>query len=141
VLLYGYAIGVRSCRQIERRCHEDLAFRVLAANQAPDHVTIARFRVRHQQALAGFLVASLRLCAAAGMINLGTVALDGTKVAANAANTASHTLDRLEREVAEILRQAAETDQREEQLFGDARRDELPAALASKADRLARSGP
>jgi transposase len=138
VLLYGYAIGVRSSRQIQRRCHEDLAFRVLAGNQVPDHVTIARFRVRHQQALAGFLVASLRLCAAAGMINLGTVALDGTKVAANAANTASHTLDKLEREVAEILRQAAETDQREEQLFGDARRDELPAALASKADRLAR---
>ena len=94
---------------------------MLAANQTPDHVTIARFRVCHKQALAGFLVASLRLCAAAGMIKLGTVALDGTKVAANAANTASHTRDRLEREVAEILRQAAETDQREDQLFGDAR--------------------
>jgi hypothetical protein len=73
-----------------------------------------------------------------GIIKLGTVALDGTKVAANAANTASHTLDKLEREVAEILRQAAEVDQREDQLFGDARRDELPAALASKAGRLAR---
>jgi transposase len=67
VLLYGYAIGVRSSRQIERHCHEDLAFRVLTGNQTPDHVTIARFRVRHQQALAGFLVASLKLCAAAGM--------------------------------------------------------------------------
>jgi hypothetical protein len=64
VLLYGYCIGVRSSRQIERRCREDLAFRVLAGNQVPDHVTIARFRVRHQQALAGFLVASLKLCAA-----------------------------------------------------------------------------
>jgi transposase len=138
VLLYGYAIGVRSSRQIERRCIEDLAFRVLAGNQLPDHVTIARFRVRHQQALAGFLVASLRLCAAAGMINLGTVALDGTKVAANAANTASRTLDKLEAQIAEILRQAAETDQREDQLFGAARGDELPEALASKAGRLAR---
>jgi Transposase domain (DUF772) len=65
---------VRSSRQIQRCCIQDLAFRVLAGNQTPDHVTIARFRVRHEQALAGFLVASLRLCAAAGMIKLGTVA-------------------------------------------------------------------
>jgi transposase len=108
VLLYGYAIGVRSSRQLQRRCTEDLTFRVLAGNQAPDHVTIARFRVRHQPALAGFLVASLRLCAAAGLVRLGVVALDGTKVAANAANAASHTLDKIEAEVAEILRQAAE---------------------------------
>jgi hypothetical protein len=138
VLLYAYAIGVRSSRQIERRCTEDLAFRVLAGNQLPDHVTIARFRVRHHQALAGFLVESLRLCAAAGMVKVGTVALDGTKVAANAANTASHTLDKLEREVAEILRQAAEADQREDLQHGQARGDELPEALASKAGRLAR---
>ena len=138
VLLYAYAIGVRSSRQIERRCGEDLAFRVLAGNQLPDHVTIARFRVRHAQALAGFLVASLRLCAAAGMIRLGTVALDGTKLAANAATTASHTQEQLEREVAEILRQAAEADQREDLEHGDARGDELPEALASKAGRLAR---
>src|SRR6266511_2060155 len=138
VLLYAYAIGVRSSRQIERRCSEDLAFRVLAGNQTPDHVTIARFRVRHQQALAGFLVESLKLCAAAGLVRLGLVALDGTKVAANAANTASHTRDKIEAEVAEILRQAAEIDQREDQLFGDARGDELPEALASKAGRLAR---
>jgi transposase len=138
VLLYGYAIGVRSSRQIERRCIEDLAFRILAGNQLPDHVTIARFRVRHEQALAGFLVQSLKLCAAAGLVRLGVVALDGTKVAANAANTASHTLDKLEAEVAEILRQAAETDQREDLEHGQARGDELPAALASKAGRLAR---
>jgi transposase len=138
MLLYGYAIGVRSSRQLERRCREDLAFRVLAGNQLPDHATIARFRVRHQQALAGFLVQSLRLCAAAGLVRLGVVALDGTKVAANAANTASFTLDKLEREVAEILRQAAEADQREDLQHGDAGGDELPQALASKAGRLAR---
>jgi transposase len=70
VLLYGYCLGVRSSRQPEQRCHQDIAFRVLAANQTPDHVTIARFRVGHQQALAGFLVESLRLCAAAGMVRL-----------------------------------------------------------------------
>jgi Transposase domain (DUF772)/Transposase DDE domain len=129
---------VRSSRQLERRCHEDIAFRVLAANQTPDHVTIARFRVRHERALAGFLLKSLKLCAAAGMVKVGTVALDGTKVAANAANTASRTLDKLEREVAEILRQAADADQREDLEHGQARGDELPEALASKAGRLAR---
>jgi hypothetical protein len=138
VLLYAYAIGVRSSRQVERRCVEDLAFRVLAANQTPDHVTIARFRVRHEQALAGFLVESLRLCAAAGMVRLGTVALDGTKLAANAAERANRTLAKLEDEVAEILKQAAEADQREDHEHGDARGDELPASLASKAGRLAR---
>src|SRR5919198_3229261 len=138
VLLYGYCLGVRSSRQLERRCTEDLAFRVLVANQTPDHVTIARFRARHQQALAGFLVESLKLCAVAGMVRVGTVALDGTKLAANAADKANRTQERLEAEVDEILRQAAEADQREDRLFGDARGDELPAALASKADRLAR---
>jgi transposase len=138
VLLYGYCLGVRSSRQIERRCHEDIAFRVLAANQLPDHVTIARFRVRHEQALAGFLVQSLNLCAAAGMVKVGTVALDGTKLTGNAADKANRTLDKLDREVAEILRQAAEADQREDRLFGDARGDELPPTLASKAGRLDR---
>jgi transposase len=138
VLLYGYCIGVRSSRQIERRCTEDVAFRVLAGNRTPDHVTIARFRVRHQQALAGFLVASLQLCAAAGMVRVGVVALDETKVAGNAADKANRTLDKLEAEVAEILRQAATADQQEDRLFGDARGDELPPELAGKAERLAR---
>src|ERR687888_1919930 len=141
VLLYAYCLGVRSSRQIERRCVEDITFRVLAANQTPDHVTIARFRVRHEQALAGFLVESLKLCAAAGMIRVGTVALDGTKLPANASDKANRTQERLEAEVDEILRQAAEIDQREDRLFGDARGDELPAALASKADRLAPPRP
>jgi transposase len=138
VLLYAYCIGVRSSRQVERRCVEDVAFRVLAGNQAPDHVTIARFRVRHQQALAEFLVESLRLCAAAGMVRLGVVALDGTKVAANAAERANRTLAKVEDEVAEILRQAAEADRREDRAHGEERGDELPAALASKAGRLQR---
>jgi transposase len=129
VLLYGYCIGVRSSRQLERRLNEDIAFRVLAANQTPDHVTMA---------LAGFLVASLKLCAAAGMVKVGTVALDGTKLAANAADKANRTQEKLQAEVAEILRQAAAADQHEDQLFGDARGDELPPELASKADRLAR---
>jgi hypothetical protein len=111
---------------------------VLAGNQLPDHVTIARFRVRHQQTLAGFLVASLRLCAAVGLIRLGVVALDGTKVAANAADRANRTLATLEEEVAEILREAAEADQAEDHQHGPARGDKLPAALTSPTGRLAR---
>jgi transposase len=138
VLLYAYAIGVRSSRQIQRRCREDLAFRVLAGNQIPDHVTIARFRARHQQALADFLVQSLKLCAAAGLVQLGVVALDGTKVAANAASRANRTLDNLQAEVAEILRQAAEADQAEDRQHGPTRGYELPAELTSPTGRLAR---
>jgi transposase len=138
VLLYGYCLGVRSSRQLERRCSEEIAFRVLAANQTPDHVTIARFRVRHEQALAGFLVESLRLCAAAGMVRVGTVALDGTKLAGNAADRANRTHEQLEDEVAEILRQAAEADQREDREHDQARGDELPAALANPTGRLQR---
>jgi hypothetical protein len=83
-------------------------------------------------------VESLKLCAAAGMVRVGTVALDGTKLAGNAADKANRTVDKLEAEVAEILRQAAETDQREDREHGQARGDELPDALASKAGRLAR---
>jgi hypothetical protein len=109
----------------------------LAANQAPDHVTTARFRVRHEQALAGFLVESLKLCAAAGMVSVGVVALDGTKLAGNTADKANRTQEKLEAEVAEILREAADVDRHEDRLFGKARGDELPEALASKADRLA----
>ena len=138
VLLYAYAIGVRSSRQIERRCQEDVAFRVLAGNQTPDHVTVARFRVRHQQALAGFLVASLRLCAAAGLVRLGVVALDGTKVAANASDKANRTREKLEEEATKILREAAEADQAEDRQHGSGRGDELPAELASPTSRLAR---
>jgi hypothetical protein len=135
VLLYGYCLGVRSSRQLDRRCTEDLAFRVLAANHIPDHVTIARFRARHEAALAGFLVASLKLCAAAGLVRLGLVALDGTKLAANRAN---RTQAKLQDEVAQMLREAAETDQAEDRQHGPTRGDELPAELASPSGRLAR---
>ena len=137
VLLYGYCTGIRSSRQIERRCHEDIAFRVLSGNSAPDHVTIARFRVRHEQALAGLLVQSLKLCAAAGMVRLGLVALDGTKVEANAAATANRTHAHLEAQVAELLAQAAEADQVEDRDC-DVGGHELPRELAGRAERLAR---
>src|SRR5215212_604576 len=84
LVLYAYAIGERSSRQIERRCREDVAFRVITANQAPDHATIARFRVRHQDALAGLFGDVLRLCAKAGAVSVGVIAVDGTRVKANA---------------------------------------------------------
>ena len=126
VLLYGYCTGIRSSRQIERRCTEDIAFCVLAANSTPDHVTIARFRVRHEQALAGLLIQSLKLCAAAGMVRLGLVALDGTKVEANAAAAANRTHAHLQAQVAELLAQAAAIDQSEDRQHGTARGDELP---------------
>jgi transposase len=137
VLLYAYCTGVRSSRQIERRCHEDIAFRVLAGNTTPDHVTIARFRVRHEQALAGLLVQSLQLCAAAGMVRLGLVALDGTKIEANAAAAANRTYAHLEAQVAELLQQAAATDQAEDREHGTGRGDELPRGLEGRAERLA----
>ena len=111
---------------------------MLAGNQLPDHVTIARFRARHEQALAGFLVASLELCAGAGLVRLGVVALDGTKVAGNAADKANRTLAKLDEEVAEILRQAADADKAEDRKHGPAQGDELPAELASPGSRLAR---
>src|SRR6266508_1709091 len=121
MLLYAYATGVRSSRQIQRRCTEDLAF-----------------RARHEQALAGFLVESLRLCAAAGLVHLGLIALDGTKVAANAADRANRTLAKLEAEVEQILREAEEVDQAEDRQHSTSRGDELPAELASPTGRLAR---
>ena len=138
VLLYAYCTGVRSSRQIERRCQEDIAFRVLAGNTQPDHVTIARFRVRHERALAGLLVASLRLCAAAGMVCVGLIALDGTKIEANAAAAANRTHANLQAQVGELLQQAAEADRADEREHGSARGDALPSALAGRAERLAR---
>ena len=138
VLLYGYCTGIRSSRQIERRCQEDIAFRVLAGNSTPDHVTIARFRVRHEQALAGLLIQSLKLCATAGMVRLGLVALDGTKVEANAAAAANRTHAHLEAQVAELLAQAAAIDQAEDGEGGVAGGDGLPRALAGRTERLAR---
>src|SRR5215212_5463027 len=80
LFVYAYAIGVRSSRAIERRCHDDVAFRVITANQAPDHATIARFRVRHEAAIAGLFGEVLALCARSGLVKVGVVAVDGTKI-------------------------------------------------------------
>jgi transposase len=84
LILYSYCKGERSSRGIERECWEDGAYRVICATLTPDHVTINRFRSEHQDALAGLFGQVLRLCAKAGMVNVGTIAVDGTRVRANA---------------------------------------------------------
>src|SRR5215217_4190563 len=86
---YAYAVGERSSRAIERRCREDVAFRVICANQAPDHATVARFRARHEHAIAELFGQVLGLCARAGLVQLGVVAVDGTKIAAAATHHAT----------------------------------------------------
>src|SRR2546428_6501761 len=92
LLIYGYCTGQRSSRVIEKRCHDDVGFRYLAAGAAPDYRSIARFRRRHLEALAGLFLQALQLCQHAGMVRLGKVALDGTKLRANASRAQGHEL-------------------------------------------------
>lgn len=138
LLLYAYCSGIRSSRQIERRCVEDVAFRVLAGGLRPDHVTIARFRVRHSAALAELLVQSLRLCAQAGLVRVGVVALDGTKMAANASADRNRTVDAIGRQVQAILAEAAALDAAEDTEnngSGPVDGQRVPAGLADPAKR------
>jgi transposase len=135
VVLYAYAVGERSTRRIERRCVEDVAFRVIAGNRAPDHSTIARFVVRHQEGLAGLFGQVLALCARAGLVRAGTIAVDSTKVAANASGQRNADYARIARE---IIAEGIATDRAEDELYGDARGDELPAELADPTTRRAR---
>ena len=141
LLLYAYAVGERSSRGIERRCREDVAFRVITANQVPDHATIARFRARHEQALADIFAQVLALCAKAGLVSVGLVALDGSLVAGNASQGATRSYASIREEVERMLAQAAQADAAEEERLGDARGDELPAELVdprSRRERLRR---
>jgi transposase len=135
LLVYAYAIGVRSARGIERRCREDVAFRVICANQVPDHATIARFRVRHENAIGGLFGGVLELCARAGLVKVGVAAVDGTKIAAAATHHATRSYEQIARE---ILEQAAEIDAAEDALYGEARGDELPEGLRTSGDRRQR---
>jgi transposase len=135
LLLYAYVIGERSSRAIERRCREDVAFRVITANQVPDHATIARFRARHELALGQLFTQVLGLCARSGLVSLGVVALDSTKVAANASSAATRTYEQI---AEELLADAAAIDAAEDQQFGQSRGDELPPELADARSRRAR---
>ena len=132
LVLYAYCEGERSSRQIERRCREDIAFRVLTANQQPDHATICRFRQQHEEALAGLFAGVLGLCAEAELLRVGVVALDGTTLHANASRERNRTDAELEAEVRRILAEAERVDAGEHARFGDARGDELPAGFRDR---------
>lgn len=142
LLLHAYCHGVRSSREIERRCVRDVAFRVIAGGHRPDHATVARFRARHEAALQSLFTEILRLCAAAGLVRLALLAVDGTKVGADASWSANRTLEQLEAELATataaMLAQAAEIDAGEDERFGATRGDELPEPLRSRSGRTAR---
>jgi transposase len=146
VLLYAYCIGVASSRKIEKRLCEDIAFRVLAANNTPDFRTISDFRKDHLKALAGLFLQVLKLCQKAGLVKLGHVALDGTKIKANASKHKAMSYKRmkeeevrLEAEVAELLKKAESVDEEEDQRYGKGKKgDELPKELAFRESRLKR---
>jgi transposase len=136
LFVYAMAHGVRSSRQIERLCHTDVAFRIICAQDAPDHTVLARFRQDHEQAMQDLLTRTLVLAAELGMVRLGVVAFDGTKIAANAARDRNYTAGHLRKLAAEHLRAAAAADQAEDALFGEDRRgDELPDKLRDRTHR------
>lgn len=153
LLIYGYTTGVRSSRAMERRCVDDVAFRFLAADQAPDFRSIARFRRRHLDALAGLFLQSLHLAQKLGMVKMGRVALDGTKLEANASKHKAMSYGRLvdkeeqieaeiaalEAKAAALLADAEATDTAEDERFGpDGKEVDLPAELDRREKRLAR---
>ncbi|MCA1680157.1 MAG: IS1182 family transposase [Actinobacteria bacterium] len=155
LLIYGYASGVCSSRKLEAATHRDVAVRMLCAGQHPDYRSIARFRARHLEAIAELFVQALCLCAKAGLVGLGSLALDGTKLRANASRHKAMSYERmakkeseLETEIAELraqaralLAEAEATDEREDELYGpDNRGDELPEKLRRREDRLAAIG-
>jgi len=132
VVLYSFATNERSARGIERRCRQDVAFRVLTGNRVPDHATIARFLVRHERALGELFSAVLRLCDRAGLVSSGIVAIDGTKFHANASRDANVDYDQIAQE---LIADAIATDAAEDELYGEARGDELPDELSTEAGR------
>ncbi len=144
LLVYGYCIGKVSSRKLEKATYEHVAFRVLACNQHPDHDSIAEFRKRHLQELAGLFVQVLKLCERAGLVKLGHVAIDGSKLRANASKHKAMSYERmcekeqqLVAEVARLLKEAEETDAAEDGRNGKGvRGDELPAELARRDSRL-----
>jgi transposase len=144
LLLYAYCVGLPSSRKIEKACWEDAAFRVLTGNQQPDHSRVSDFRRRHLDALAGLFIQVLRLCQKAGLVSLGTVALDGTKVKANASKHKAMSHERmlkterqLEAEMWALLRKAEIIDAQEDGQYGKGNRgDELPVELQRRSSRL-----
>jgi transposase len=138
LLVYAYCTGQRSSRQIERLCEVDVAYRVICANTRPDHTTIARFRQAHQSEAVRLFTDVLALCVRSGLVSVGVIAVDGTKIAGVAAKKANRTRAQIEAEVAAMLAEADEVDAAEDELFGGRRGDELPADLADPRSRKAR---
>ena len=143
VWLYGYCVGIRSSRRLERALHEDVGFRMLSGNQQPDHWTLSEFRRRHLSALSGLFLQTVRLAQQAELVKLGQVAIDGTKLKANASKHRAMSYGRMEKEekrLREEIRQYFEeveaTDQAEQERYGMKRGDELPGHLKTEKQRL-----
>ena len=134
LLLYAYCIGVRSSRAIERACRQDVAFKVITTMPIPDHCTIAEFRRRHETALGELFVDVLKLCREARLVSVGVVAIDGTKMRANASRDRNRSYESI---VTEILQAAEQADREEDERHGDARGDELPEQLRTREGRRA----
>jgi hypothetical protein len=134
LLPYGYCQGEQSSRVIEKRCVRDVGYRVITGRLHPDHATVARIRARHEQALGGLFSEVLRLLAAEGMVCLGVLSLDGTKLAGNASQKANKTLPQIEK----LLAEAAAADAAEDARYGDAPGEPTPRPLAVRADRRER---
>ena len=134
LILYAFSTNLRSSRGIERHCRQDVAYRVITGNVVPDHATIARFVVRHERALGELFGQVLKLCAKAGLVRPGVVAVDGSKLAANASRNRNVDYGQIARE---IVAQAKAIDEAEDEEHGDARGDELPEELATDAGRRA----
>jgi transposase len=132
LVLYAFATGQRSSRAIERHCRQDVAYRVITGNLIPDHATIARFICRHERALAELFGAVLGLCHRAGLVKPGVVSIDGTRIAGNASPEVNHAFDQIAREV---LAETRATDEAEDELYGEARGDELPEQLRTPEGR------
>lgn len=145
VLMYAYSIGVYSSRKIERRVYEDVAFRYLAAGNFPDFRTISTFRKRHLKDFQRLFLQLLKLCQQAGLVKLGTVAIDGTKIKANASKHKAMSYGRmkkeearLEAEIQRLTAEAEKADRSEDRRYGDRRGDELPEELRIREKRLAK---
>lgn len=143
LLLYAYCVGVPSSRKIETKTYEDVAFRVISGDQHPDHSRISDFRRVHLEALAQLFTQVLGMCRRAGLVKLGHVALDGTKMKANASKRKAMSYERLEKEelrlrerVDALLKEAEDVDAAEDALYGDKRGDELPPELHDEKKRL-----
>ena len=139
VLVFGYCVGVRSSRKLDRLLERDIAFRYLAANQQPDFRTISDFRKDHREEFTQLFVDLAQLCDAAGMVDLGEIAIDGRRVQGDSALEANRTREQIEEEIQAILDEAAEVDENEDEEYGPENRgDELPEELRDKQDRLDR---